>query len=80
MRRIAVLFVFPTFLKAPPPFAELMRILKRGMPHRYRLYFRFASSPVKVIVYVWFNDENALHNLDRPFRGIEQRFQIGTNL
>ena len=30
------------------------------MPDRYRLFFRFASSPVKVIVYVWFNDENTL--------------------
>lgn len=30
------------------------------MPDRYRLFFRFASSPVKVIVYVWFNDEDTL--------------------
>ncbi len=36
------------------------RRLKKGMPDRYRLFFRFASSPVKVIVYVWFNDEDAL--------------------
>lgn len=36
------------------------RRVKKGMPDRYRLFFRFASSPVKVIVYVWFNDENTL--------------------
>jgi toxin YhaV len=34
--------------------------VKKGMPDRYRLFFRFASSPVKVIVYVWFNDEDTL--------------------
>ena len=36
------------------------RRVKKGMPDRYRLFFRFASTPVKVIVYVWFNDEDAL--------------------
>jgi toxin YhaV len=36
------------------------RRVKKGMPDRYRLFFRFASSPVKVIVYVWFNDEDTL--------------------
>ena len=36
------------------------RRVKKGMPERYRLFFRFASSPVKVIVYVWFNDEDTL--------------------
>jgi len=36
------------------------RRVKKGMPDRYRLFFRFASSPVKLIVYVWFNDENTL--------------------
>jgi toxin YhaV len=36
------------------------RRVKKGLPERYRLFFRFASSPVKVIVYVWFNDENTL--------------------
>ena len=34
------------------------RRVKKGLPHRYRLFFRFASSPVKLIVYVWFNDED----------------------
>ena len=36
------------------------RRVKKGMPDRYRLFFRFASSPVKVIVYGWFNDEDTL--------------------
>ncbi len=36
------------------------RRVKRGMPGRYRLFFRFASRPVKAIVYVWFNDEDTL--------------------
>ena len=34
------------------------------MPDRYRLFFRFASNPVKVIVYVWLDgitrDEDTL--------------------
>jgi len=36
------------------------RRVKKGMPDRYRLFFRFASNPVKVIVYGWFNDEDTL--------------------
>ena len=36
------------------------RRVKKGMPDRYRLFFRFASNPVKLIVYVWFNDEDTL--------------------
>ena len=36
------------------------RRVKAGMPDRYRLFFRFASNPVKIIVYVWFNDEDTL--------------------
>lgn len=36
------------------------RRVKAGMPDRYRLFFRFASSPVKVVVSVWFNDEDTL--------------------
>jgi toxin YhaV len=34
--------------------------VKKGMPDRYRLFFRFASKPIKLIVYVWFNDEYTL--------------------
>jgi toxin YhaV len=36
------------------------RRVKKGMPDRYRLFFRFASTPIKLIVYVWFNDEDTL--------------------
>jgi toxin YhaV len=36
------------------------RRIKKGMPDRYRLFFRFASNPIKLIVYVWFNDEHTL--------------------
>lgn len=36
------------------------RRVKNGMPDRYRLFFRFASRPVQLIVYVWFNDEDTL--------------------
>lgn len=36
------------------------RRVKKGMPDRYRLFFRFGSTPAKVIVYVWFNDEDTL--------------------
>ena len=36
------------------------RRVKNGLPERYRLFFRFASRPIKLIVYVWFNDEDTL--------------------
>lgn len=36
------------------------RRVKQGMPDRYRLFFRFATQPMKLIVYVWFNDEHTL--------------------
>jgi toxin YhaV len=36
------------------------RRVKKSMPDRYRLFFRFASSPAKLIVYAWFNDEDTL--------------------
>ena len=42
-----------------PEYANWRRV-KKGMPDRYRLFFRFASNPVKLIVYVWFNDEDTL--------------------
>lgn len=46
--------------KALGPANTNWRRVKKGMPDRYRLFFRFASSPMKVIVYVWFNDEDSL--------------------
>ena len=36
------------------------RRVKKGMPERYRMFFRFASNPSQVIVYVWLNDEDSL--------------------
>lgn len=36
------------------------RRVKKGMSERYRLFFRYASSPTKAIVYAWFNDEDSL--------------------
>ena len=36
------------------------RRVKKGRPDQYRLFFRFASGPVKVNVYVWFNDQDTL--------------------
>jgi toxin YhaV len=36
------------------------RRVKKGMPDRYRLFFRFSSQSIKAIVYVWFNDDDTL--------------------
>lgn len=36
------------------------RRVKKGLPDRYRLFFRFASRPVRLIVYAWLNDEDTL--------------------
>jgi len=36
------------------------RRVKKGVPDRYRLFFRFASNPIEAIVYVWFNDDHTL--------------------
>jgi toxin YhaV len=47
-------------LKAVSAANSHWRRVKKGMPDRYRLFFRFASRPVKLIVYVWFNDEETL--------------------
>ena len=38
------------------------RRVEKSMPDRYRLFFRFASGPVKVVLYVWFNDEDTMRN------------------
>lgn len=34
------------------------RRIKKSETNCYRLFFRFTSSPVKAIVYTWFNDED----------------------
>lgn len=49
--------------KALGPEHTSWRRVKAGMPDRYRLFFRFASNPVKVIVYVWFNDDASLRKV-----------------
>jgi len=36
------------------------RRVKKGLPERYRLFFRFASKPVRLIVFAWLNDEDTL--------------------
>ena len=36
------------------------RRVKRGLPPRYRLFYRFGSKPVPIIVYAWLNDEATL--------------------
>jgi hypothetical protein len=42
-----------------PQYAHWRRV-KRGLPSRYRLFHRFSSKPVRVVVYVWLNDEATL--------------------
>jgi toxin YhaV len=62
------------------------RRVKKGMPDRYRLFFRFASKPVKVVVYVWFNDEDTLRkagaksDVYEAFRRLLSRGQVPTSL
>ena len=62
------------------------RRVKKGMPDRYRLFFRFASKPVKVVVYVWFNDEDTLRkagaksDVYEVFRRMLSRGQVPTSL
>lgn len=36
------------------------RRVKKGLPQRYRLFFRFSTAALPVIVYVWLNDEHTL--------------------
>ena len=36
------------------------RRIKNGLQNPNRLFYRFSSSPIKLIVYVWFNDEDTL--------------------
>lgn len=36
------------------------RRIKNSEPDRYRLFFRFAATPVKGIVYIWLNEKNTL--------------------
>ncbi|MGH8675375.1 MAG: type II toxin-antitoxin system YhaV family toxin [Burkholderiales bacterium] len=36
------------------------RRVKRGLPARYRLFYRFSTRPAKIIVHAWLNDEATL--------------------
>ena len=62
------------------------RRVKKGMPDRYRLFFRFASRPVKIIVYVWFNDEDTLRkagsktDVYEVFRRMLERGQVPVSI
>ncbi len=56
----AAVFRLGKTLESPGAANTHWRRVKKGLPDRYRLFFRFASSPVKLIVYVWFNDEDTL--------------------
>lgn len=62
------------------------RRVKKGMPDRYRLFFRFAWQPVKLIVYVWFNDEDTLRkagsksDVYEVFRRMLSRGQVPTSI
>lgn len=62
------------------------RRVKRGMPDQYRLFFRFASRPIKLIVYVWFNDENTLRkagsktDVYEAFRRMLARGEVPTSM
>ena len=62
------------------------RRVKKGMPDRYRLFFRFASKPVKLIVYVWFNDEDTLRkagsktDVYEVFKRMLSRGQVPTSI
>mgnify|MGYP002630279212 FL=1 len=62
------------------------RRVKKGLPDRYRLFFRFASKPVKLIVYVWFNDEYTLRkarsktDVYETFRRMLARGEVPDNI
>lgn len=36
------------------------RRVKKELPARYRLFFRYSSKPIPVIVFAWLNDEDTL--------------------
>ena len=42
------------------PQSAYWRRVKRGLPPRHRLFYRFSGKPVRVIVYAWLNDEATL--------------------
>jgi toxin YhaV len=62
------------------------RRVKKGMPDSYRPFFRFASRPIKLIVYAWFNDEDALRkagsktDVYEVFRRMLSRGQVPSSI
>jgi toxin YhaV len=62
------------------------RRVKKGMPDRYRMFFRFASKPIRLIVYVWFNDEDTLRkagsktDVYEVFKRMLSRGQVPTSM
>lgn len=60
--------------------------VKKGMPQRYRLFFRFASSPLPLIVYVWLNDEETLRKVGAKtdvyvrFRAMLERGEVPSTI
>lgn len=60
--------------------------VKKGMPQRYRLFFRFASSPLPLIVYVWLNDEDTLRKVGAKtdvyvrFRAMLERGEVPSTI
>jgi len=62
------------------------RRVKRGLPARYRLFFRFASATVGIIVYAWLNDDHTLRkqgarsDVYAVFRRMLERGEVPTSL
>lgn len=68
------------------PRNRVWRRVKRGMPSRYRLFFRYATQSLKVIVYVWFNDCSTLrkagdkNDVYRVFARIVERGEVPSSI
>jgi toxin YhaV len=62
------------------------RRVKKGLPARYRLFFRFGSQPIRIIVYAWLNDESTLRktgaktDVYATFRRMLSRGEVPTSL
>jgi toxin YhaV len=62
------------------------RRVKKGLPARYRLFFRFGSQPIRIIVYAWLNDEFTLRktgaktDVYAAFRRMLSRGEVPTSL
>jgi toxin YhaV len=62
------------------------RRVKKGLPARYRLFFRFGSQPIRIIVYAWLNVEFTLRktgaktDVYAAFRRMLSRGEVPTSL